>query len=110
MSGGLLGLAYPYFVAPNDPSCLTLDGVAIDYRTFPSGSDTYSNTGLNLLHEVGHWLGLFHTFHPNSLTIFGICPTDAQFTGDQVIDTPPEDCPALWYTKNFGYSCAQLAD
>jgi predicted Zn-dependent protease with MMP-like domain len=65
---GFIGYAYPYFneVIQNLPDSLTLDGVVIDYQTLPGGSSSDS-LGLNLVHEIGHWLGLLHTFEPNSL-------------------------------------------
>jgi hypothetical protein len=105
-----IGYAYPYFneFFQNLPDSLTLDGVVIDYRTLPGGSSSDS-LGLNLVHEIGHWLGLLHTFEPNSLeTTNPKCPTDAQFAGDLVIDTPPENRPALWYVFNFGLDCVGL--
>jgi hypothetical protein len=34
------------------------DGITVDYTTFFSGSNEYRA----FTHEVGHWLGLFHTF------------------------------------------------
>jgi len=97
---GLLGYAtFPsdYEGAPKD------DGVVIRYSTVPGGSTPTFNLGRTLTHEVGHWLGLYHTFevldnkhldltscsHPTP-TFQGGCTGE----GDSVADTPPEATPA----------------
>lgn len=57
---GLLGYSsWPWDLAKKG---VTMDGVVIHYDTLPGGQYKPYNLGRTGIHEIGHWLGLYHTF------------------------------------------------
>lgn len=68
----------------------SIDRIVMNYRAIgPGGIFSTFGDGHILTHEVGHFLGLYHTFqtqHPS-----GLCPSSqpsTYFTGDFIADTP----------------------
>ena len=74
------------------------DNIVMSYEWV--GED-YLDKGAILAHEVGHWLGLPHTFNGNS------CSKD---DGLVVNDTPNTDQASTNYISSLGYSERELCD
>lgn len=66
-----------------------VDGIVVRYSTLPGGIEFPNNEGDTATHEVGHWLGLYHTYEGN-----------CEPPGDSINDTPPGKDPAKTCSEN----------
>lgn len=78
--GGLGTCTFPWDITYTDGAIL--DGCMVEVSTLPGGSKNRYNMGKTIVHEVGHWFGLLHTFE-------GGCAGD----GDLIADTPASRGP-----------------
>lgn len=97
ISGGVLGYAtFPTALSSNPAE----DGIVVAGNYFGVGPCATSpfDRARTITHEIGHWLGLYHTFQGGcDGTTAGDCATG----GDEVCDTPPTS------SSNFGCPTAQ---
>ncbi len=64
------------------------DGVVVRHNLFGNTGTASSGVGRTTTHELGHWLGLYHTFNNG-------CGSDLCTDGDYVCDTPPQAAPSF---------------
>jgi hypothetical protein len=92
LGSGLLG----YASFPQN-GVLALDGLVLLNDSLPGGSAAPYNEGDTATHEIGHWLGLFHTFQ-----------NGCSFPGDSVDDTPYQlDGDNIFFCTESDDTCPQ---
>ena len=74
------------------------DGLVVRHNLFGRVGTASGQTGRTTTHEIGHWLGLYHTFNNG-------CGTDTCTDGDFVCDTPPVVLPNYTCSLNAN-SCS----
>ena len=81
-------LGYSSFPSPGDSNFGLLDGVVIDYRSFGTTTRSGSDKGMTAVHEIGHWLGLFHTFQTTLIDDLGTEDWNDDIYTDQCQENP----------------------
>lgn len=91
--GGDIANILGYSSQPGFPA--SVDGVVVGFKYFGTVGNVQSpfNNGRTTTHEVGHWLGLLHTWGVN-----GGCFDDDNVSDTPVSDEPYYGCPT--YPKN----------
>ena len=81
------------YARPKTPWATTMDGIVMRYDAFGDVATCgctnllpSNNQGKVVVHEVGHYLGLFHTFQGGCT---GMTAANCDVEGDRVCDTPP---------------------
>ncbi|MGI8893372.1 MAG: M43 family zinc metalloprotease [Bacteroidia bacterium] len=86
------------------------DGVVVDYRSvggpLSPGTSVPYHLGRTVTHEIGHWLGVYHTFQNGCA---GTTPSNCATAGDQVCDTPPVSNSTFFCPSNKN-SCTESPD
>lgn len=96
------------------PTNSITDGIIILHNVIGSFGNiqSFHNMSRTLTHEVGHYLGLFHTFGMYQTCDNALSESDCQTQGDMVCDTPPTTpnlqcddwCPGAQYENYMDYS------
>jgi len=89
---GIGGLAH-YPVANPGPDAFVRDGVRVTEGVFAGSKNPLYNLGGTVVHEVGHWLSLIHTFEGGCEDKDGIHDTPPQAAATFGCPAPKNSCP-----------------
>ena len=82
-ANGYLGWAhFPYDFSEGH----YMHGLVISNTTIPKSNDEHYKYGRTCIHEMGHYLGLYHTFQDGCKNNDGCDDTPAQYDGDNIYD------------------------
>ncbi|RLV49806.1 zinc metalloprotease [Nocardioides mangrovicus] len=93
LPGGLLGIStFPW--QNRGKRGKLLDGSVIQYSSIRGGKLAPYNEGDTVVHEVGHWLGLLHTFQGYDGNAGSGCAEPNDYVGDTPAEGEPQYQPA----------------
>lgn len=97
-------LGYSYF--PQSEAGTVLDGVVVLYEAVGGRDNGYGNynQGRTLVHEIGHYLGLYHTFEGGSTC------ENSYGGGDFIVDTNAESEEHYGCTQTYTCGVADPID
>lgn len=93
-------LGYAYF--PQGSAGDVLDGIVLNYAAVGGRNNGFGlyDQGRTLVHEMGHYLGLYHTFEGGA-----VC-SNTYGSGDLIVDTSAEDDDDHIYLCEASATCA----
>jgi hypothetical protein len=92
LTPGVGGLAH-YPTKNPDEAAFTRDGVRVTEGVFAGSKSAAYNQGGTVVHEVGHWFGLMHTFEGGCDDKDGISDTPPQKEANFGCPAPKNSCP-----------------
>ncbi|WP_224247391.1 zinc metalloprotease [Hyalangium gracile] len=87
--GSLGWSSYPWELSARP----TMDGVVVSYASLPGGAEAPFNRGATLVHMVGHWFGVLHTYEAGCTGSDGVADTAAEASPAFGCPVNRDSCP-----------------